>query len=256
MTENNSMADANSAPVIAQDNAISTPSVTETHSAPVSEKMIAQSEVGRIAGASRKEGHDKGYEKGYQEALSKYQQQQQNTTYEQQSASKPRTEVEIADLVNKTVAETMKRQLEENNRLAEEKRVNDYLTNVANQLRPKIEAARAKYDDFDAKIADLKIEQIPQVLEFVNSVPNAGDVLYDLSNNPHKLAVLNSLHSPALAYREVQKLSQSLINNETAQNKATPKAPLSTIEPSTVGKQSAEVTPQQTIDSARSRYRF
>lgn len=239
-------------PAVAQETVVSTPSVAEV-SAPINtEKLIPQSEVGKIAGASRKEGHDKGYERGYQEALSKFQQQQVPSN----SSVQPKSQDELERLVAHAVAESFKRQNEENVRLAEEKRVNDYYSQVANQIRPKIEDARAKHEDFDTKVNDLQLDKVPHIIELVNSVSNAGEVLYDLANNPHKLGILNALHSPALALREVQRLSQSLQNNQAAQDKTSAKNPLSTIEPSTVGKQSGELSGQQITDAARAKYRF
>lgn len=247
---------------VAQESSLSTQSEPQVSQPAVSEKLITQSEVGRIAGASRKEGHDKGYEKGYQEALSKYQQQQAANTAPVTSPQppqgfQPKTAEELQELVAKAVADTFKRSQEEQVRLQEDKRINDYYTQVANQLKPKIESAKAKYDDFETKMQELHIDKAPQIIELVNSVPNAGDVLYDLANNPHKLGILKSLeYAPELALREVQRISQSLQNNQAAQDKVMPRNPLSTIEPSTVGKQSGEMSGQQLTDAAKQKYRF
>ena len=246
---------------VAQEPSVSIPSAPSVSQPAVTEKMLPQSEVGRIAGASRKEGHDKGYEKGYQEALAKFQQQQANSSvpaYSEtaQAQNFPKTEEEIRAIAAKEIAESFKRNQEEQARLLEEERVNDYINQIANQLRPKIETAKAKYEDFDAKMQDLQLDKIPRILELVNSVPNAGEVLYDLANNPHKLGILNSLHTPELALREINRIAQSLQNNQAAQDKVMPKNPLSTIEPSTVGKQSGEMSGQQLTDAAKVKYRF
>lgn len=230
----------------------------------VTEKLIPQSEVGKIAGASRKEGHDKGYEKGYQEALAKYQQQQAantpvvNAPYDPaaNSAQIPPSSNQIADLVAKQVNEVIRKERDEQNRLSEEKRINDYVTQIATQLKPKIDAAKDKYEDFDKSVANLHLDKIPHLLEWVNTVPNSGDVLYDLAKNPQKLGILNSMHAPELAIQQIYAISQSLQNNQAAQDKPLPRNPLSVVNPSNVGKSTGEMSGQQLTDDARRKFKF
>jgi hypothetical protein len=248
--------------LVASDTPISNESITSSapsveHITSPTEKMIPQSEVGKIAGASRKEGHDKGYERGYQEALSKFQREQQQQTNTFSEKSSAQQQPNFQEIIAKQVSDQWKKEREAQEQAAEEKRQNDYITNLGNQLRPKIDAAKQKYPDFNEKVAELHLEQIPRIFEYVNSVPNAGEVLYDLANNPHKLGILNALHAPELAIRQVHEISRSLQNNEAAQNKTMPKGPLSTIEPSMIGSQpSGEMSGQQLTDTARKKYLF
>ena len=222
------------------------------------EKQISQTDVGKIAGAIRKESHDKGYQKGYQEALAKLQQQAANSPDTSVSAQQqPQQPIpNIQELVSRQIAETLRKEREESQRLSEEKRLNDYMTQLGAQLRPKIDAAKEKHEDFDSAIQKLHLDKIPHVLEWVNSVPNAGEVLYDLSKNPHKLAILNSMHAPELAISQIQEISRSLENNQAALEKKLPKEPLSTIQPSTVGKHGGELSGQEVVEAARKKYRF
>lgn len=227
------------------------------------EKQISQSDVGRIAGAIRKESHDKGYHKGYQDALAKFQQQTVSSQVEpsaQQagdSQQSPQNSLQnMQETISKQIAETLRKEREEQGRVAQEKQLQDYITQLGAQLRPKIEAAKAKHEDFDSAVQKLHLDKVPHVLEWVNTVPNAGEVLYDLAKNPQKLAILNSLHAPELAISQVQEIARSLDNNQKAQDKSLPKEPLGSINPSIVGKQGGELSGQDVTDVARKKYRF
>lgn len=232
--------------------------ISSTESISVQEKMLSQSEVGKIAGASRKEGHDKGYEKGYQDAVTKWQQNNQS----QPSAPKSTDEsTNLADLVARQVTETLKKEREAQEQVAEKRRVEEYMTRLSDELKPKFESAQAKYSDFNEAVTNLHLDKAPntftfQLLEWVNSVPNGGDVLYDLAKNPQKIGILNAMHAPELARQQIHALSASLQNNQTAQEKKIPKDPLSVVEPSNVGKSTGNLSGQQITEEARRKYRF
>jgi hypothetical protein len=246
--------------------AITQPTPTVEATPAIVEKQIPQSQVGKIAGASRKEGHDQGYQKGYEAALAEfYQRQAANTPVPvQQSYSdaiQQNAQPHLEDLIAKKTAEIIQKQQAEYARAFEQKRAEEYVENLGSQIKPKIEAAKEKFEDFDSKVNELQLDKMPAdrltaVMEWLNSVPNSGEVLYDIANNPHKLGILMSMHTPALAMKQIHAISQSLQNNQAAQDKSLPRNPLSVVQPSIVGKSTGELTGQAQTDQARQKYRF
>jgi hypothetical protein len=246
-------------PVNQQQSIESTPQNSSEQTSVQTEKYLSQSEVGKIAGASRKEGHDKGYEKGYHEALAKFQQQQQPSALHPQPSPAPADHGNISDLVARQVTETLRKEREDYQRQILEQRENDELTRLASELTPKLNAAKERYDDYQAAVESLHVDKMRNARDFlqqINSVPNAGDVLYDLAKNPQKMGILNSLHAPELVMQQIHALSQSLQNNQISQEKKIAREPLSIVEPSNVGKSTGAPTGQQIVEAAKNKYRF
>lgn len=245
-------------PVTQQQHIDTSPQVISESAQAQTEKYLSQSEVGKIAGASRKEGHDKGYEKGYQEAVAKFQQQQPSAPHPQSSAA-PVDHGNISDIVARQVTDTLRKEREDYQRQLQEQRENDEMTRLASELTPKLNAAKERYDDYQATVESLHVDKMKNARDFlqqINSVSNAGDVLYDLAKNPQKMAILNSLHAPEIVMQQIHALSQSLQNNQFAQEKKIAREPLSIVEPSNVGKSTGAPTGQQITEAAKNKYRF
>lgn len=101
------------------------------------------------------------------------------------------------------------------------------------ELSTKVDAAAPKYEDYNKVTGQHDWSQMPEVLHYANSVDNAGDVLYDLSKNPSKLATIRGL-PPGSAALEIKKLSDSIKQNEAAAKDASnvPPSPGSQLKPS------------------------
>lgn len=83
------------------------------------------------------------------------------------------------------------------------------------QITKKMSDAATRYPDYDDKVRALKLETMPDVLWYANTVENGGDVLHDLAENPAKIGMIRSL-PPHLAQMEIKKLSDSIKLNQNA----------------------------------------
>lgn len=102
----------------------------------------------------------------------------------------------------------------------------------------KLSAGKDKYQDFDSVVGDIDYGKFPNVVQLVNShVDNTHDVIYELGKDRTKLAVLEQLTnmSPRDAIIQVQRLSQSIKENDGAMKLRQANEPLSQMRPSTTG---------------------
>jgi hypothetical protein len=77
------------------------------------------------------------------------------------------------------------------------------------------------FDNFDDVVKDFDPAAYPGVLEIVTEMPNSSEIIYELANNPEKLAYIELLadRSPALARKTCKKLSDSIDGNIAAKKK-------------------------------------
>jgi hypothetical protein len=101
----------------------------------------------------------------------------------------------------------------------QERQLKDQMTQVANNYLAKVEQGKKNYEDFDEVTKDFDPTAFPQLTFLLSNVENAGDVLYDLSKNPMKLAGIDRLaeRAPRQAQAELAKLSASIKENRQAQ---------------------------------------
>lgn len=185
------------------------------------EKLLRQSEVNELIG---REKHAS-YEKGRQEALASppppdvaSKTTQQNTSYQSPE--------QIQQLVAQKVAEHLQQQQQQT-----------YMQQTAQQLMPQIEDAKKRYTDFEDVTRKVDFRKMPEMLLLANETGIAGDVLYDLANNPSKIGTILALaqRDPDLARIEMQKLSSSIKQNQAAKEQPQVNSPLSQIKASNVG---------------------
>lgn len=179
--------------------------VTSEAVAPVQspqERVFSQAEVNALVGKTRHEG----YERGLREAKPT----QGGAQYDEAT-------------LGRIVEEKMQAQVR--GAIAQQ---------IVNDFVGKMEAGKGKYEDFDQKVGSLDLRSIPQIVQLANGTDNTADVVYDLANNPYKVATLLTLaeKSPHLAQTEMARLSRSIKTNEEAVRAAAPKEPLSQIKPS------------------------
>jgi len=166
------------------------------------ERVFTQAEVNELVGKTRHEG----YERGIRES---------------QSGQKPQQFDEAT--LGRIVEEKMQAQVR--SAIAQQ---------VVSDFVGKMEAGKGKYEDFEQKVSGLDLKTIPQIVQLANGTDNTADVVYDLANNPYKVATLLTLaeKSPHLAQAEIARLSNSIKSNQKAVEAAQPKEPLSQIKPS------------------------
>ena len=216
--------------------------VPEQATAQEQEKMLPQSKVNEIVGATKKSAYDK----AYQDARSEFQSQRETSESKDDKKS-----INVDEIVNNKISEYFSEMASAQQ--AELARIEAQKT--LSSLQAKVETASKKYEDFEDVTKDIPYSSFPDLLTAADSVDNAGDVLYHLGKNPSKFRELASALSPenplrAVAMKELNQLASSLKNNEIARSKDLPRNPLNTIRPSNVGMDSGK----KSISELRKKY--
>lgn len=118
----------------------------------------------------------------------------------------------------------------------------------------KISPGREKYQDFEKVTSDIEFSQFPNVVQLLaQHADNAHDLLYAFGNDRIKMAQLEYLasKSPRDAIVQVQRLSQSIKDNEATSKIKTPNEPLSKLRPSNLGTDNSVMT----VKDYRARYK-
>ena len=185
---------------------------------PESEKMIAASRVNDIAEEAFGRGKQKGYQLAKAEPVA--------PTVPHGTMDHAAMQKLAEDTFAKKQAEYMQQvQLEAQRKEGER---------VLSELETKMNEARSRIPDFDEKVKALKLEKTPEVLWYLNTVDNAGDVAYDMAKNPWKIANLRS-STPDHAALLVKQLSDSVKTNQSADATKMPPEPLAQIKPGNQG---------------------
>jgi hypothetical protein len=106
---------------------------------------------------------------------------------------------------------------------------------TAHQFQSKMIEARNRIPGFDEKMSKLgSLTNFPEIVHLANSVPNTGEVMADLADNPQKISSLLVLHarSPQAAATEMQRLAHSIQTNQAGQQERSAPEPLDQIKPS------------------------
>ncbi len=144
-------------------------------------------------------------------------------------------QAEVAAQNGLTQDEVMRMIQEQAARMQQEQAAQMMAQQTVKEFVSKMEQGKDKYEDFEDTVKQIGLQNYPQIVRLANSVPNTADVVYELANNPMKLDWLKDKadEDEALAIREMQKLSNSIMYNEKQQNRAVRiKEPLSQIKPS------------------------
>ncbi len=219
---------------------------------PESERSFKQSEVNDLVGRAKSEAVER-YKRetsitshsqpAQTHQPSPYQGQPQNGQGYGGGQNQPQTQPLSSDDVRRMAAEETQRLrnewTQESHRTAQEQDAK----RIATEFFTKIEAGKAKYENFDKVMADVDLRSIPYHVQLSNMVDNTADVIYELANNPSKIGQLQSLididlragREPRLALAEMKRLSQSIKDNAEATNFKAPNQPLSQLRPSNAG---------------------
>lgn len=141
--------------------------------------------------------------------------------------------------IQQMIEEATKKQQE---RLTQEWLVHNQTQQDENTLKSfvgKLQNASEKYADFDAKVSALQLDKIPNIIRLTDEVENTQDVMYDLAENPGKLGNILSLANDPDTYHlariAMKRLSDSIKQNESAQNVRHASNPLKPVKPSLSG---------------------
>ncbi len=180
------------------------------------ERMFAQSKVEELI----KERVDK------KEARLRQEHEREKAQWQSQQAA-PQSSMGGMDSMTPDKIQHM---IEEATKKREERLTQEWLTHSQAQKDEstvksfigKIQNAGEKYADFDAKVSALQLDKIPNMVRLADEVDNTADVMYDLAENPAKLGnILSLVENPNtyhLAQLAMKRLSDSIKQNESAQN--------------------------------------
>lgn len=194
--------------------------------AQASERIFKQSEVGSLVNRARHEAYEKAKREFDASQRTQAATSQNNENSADQQSTIPLHQVD--SIVEKKI------QMARDEAIANQ---------VANEFNSKMNAAKAKYQDFDEVISDLNLNTMLPVVSWANSFDNTADIMYDLAKNPTKLSNVMNLANAGqsqLAYKELMKLSQSIKVNENALKVPQPNAPLNQLKSSAIGSDNGE----------------
>lgn len=208
--------------------------LTQSNAEAAAEKLVPQHEVNSLVGGAKQ----RGYEKGYQQALSELQQkqapQQMGGIAQAQQQMNP---IGDENRMRQIAADEHAKAYQSMQQLAIQQAQHAEGTRILNELGAKFNEAKSRIPDFDNVVKINDFHKMPEVLHYANMVDNSGDVMYDLAQNPSKIATIRSLSesSPQFALKEVKKLSDSIKQNQNALTQPQAPAPLGQVSTSNIG---------------------
>lgn len=201
------------------------------------EKMLSQSEVNKLVGKLKSDERQKAYDKARREIMAELENQQVSPPQNQQAqpmgnmGGMPQLN---ADQVRQMIAEETSKQNQVMREQYQQQQLQDHMNKIASSFIQKMESGKAKHPDFEAKIAELNLPSLPEIVELAEGVDNTADVMMDLANNPHKIGnmLMTFSRNKNLARKSMADLSASIKNNEAAKNIKMPGDPLQKIQSS------------------------
>ena len=137
-------------------------------------------------------------------------------------------------------AQMMQKQMDEQRQVYERDQEKAQIEEIARTYSEKMAQGKDLYEDFDEVTSDFSPAAYPQITIMASQYDNLPDIMYELTKNPRKLVDLHvlAMTHPALAKKEMAKLSNSIKQNEQAlvNNQKSP-APMSRLKPSRVAGQ-------------------
>lgn len=208
------------------------------------ERTFSQADVNALVGREKQAAAAR----ARQEVEREYQQRAEQANAQKQMQSQQQEQQAMSHGPSQAEADALYQQVQERfNREMQERQFQQEMTNVANAYHSKMDNGRKGYSDFDEVTKDFDPTAFPQLVYLVSGLENAGDIIYDLSKNPSKLATLDALaqRSPRMAQAELGRLSQSISQNSQARQDAEQNpinAPLNPLQPSRVSGSNGKMT--------------
>ncbi len=219
------------------------------------EKMLRQSEVNEIV-RKAKYGAVEDY-KRLQTEQPQYVQQKYGESYapqqQQQQPYQQSMQGLSPDDMRRVAAEEIQRSRDEWAQQAQRTSQEQEAQRVAGEFFNKLSLGKDKYQDFENVVGDIEFVEFPLAIQLATSVENTADVMYEFGRDPSKMLNLEQLagKSPKAALKLIQKLSQSIKDNESVTKMRVPSEPLSQLRPSNTGTDS----PGMSVRDARNKYR-
>lgn len=177
-------------------------------------------------------------EAAYRKAQREFQQELDQLKTGQSQAMGGMSQPDHDELVNQAVEKKFKALQEQFDSQNQEQRKAEYSTFVNDQARTyleKMDKGSGLADDFKEMTARFKPDKFREVFFLANSYENTPAIIYELGQNPEKLAEIDRMveRDPDLAKIMMDKLSESIKFNEQAKNNnKSAEAPLSRPKPS------------------------
>ncbi len=193
------------------------------------EKMLTQEQVNALVGREKAAAADK----ARREVMAEYQAQAQTQNNSNTSQAQAMGGMSAPNMDE--IYQQVETRLREN---AERQAYEDNIRKVADTYINKMATGAEMFEDFNDVMGEFDPARFPSVVYLVSEMDNVPQIMYELANNPMKLASINSLaqSDERQAKKALQKLSQSISQNENAKEEyAATNAPLSKLKPSNVG---------------------
>lgn len=116
---------------------------------------------------------------------------------------------------------------------------------LADQYHLKMGKGSQLFDDFNEVMGDFKPAEFSNTAMLAAQMENTPEIMYELANNPGKLAEIEGLaeKSPTMAKKQLERLAKSInANLEAKQNNVNAPPPLSQVKSSSVGVDSNKMT--------------
>lgn len=155
-------------------------------------------------------------------------------------ASPQNSGIDMRAEMRQLLAEEAKKFQEEEDRReyeAEQAHIQKGIQESANKYLLNVEKGKTEFPDFDEVMQDFDMRAFSGVALLAGQMDNTAAIMYELSQNPFKVAQLHTLakESPASAEKEMRKLAASITKNQqAAANNVPTNAPLSRLKSSTV----------------------
>lgn len=226
----------------AQDTNVSQPTPMEVKTP--EERTFKQSEVSNLVSRAKNEAVET-YRRQQQERP-EYVEQKYGSQPQVQNQTQPTNSSSHDDRIRQVAAEEAKRHYENVRQEAYQRSQDEMAQRTVQNFRNKVLSAKEKYQDFD-KVAPSEdvLASYPNVVQLLGDyVDNSGDILYSLGQDFTKLELIESMASrtPQAAILHMQKLSQSLKDNEAASKTKLPNEPLHQMRPSNTGTDSGAMS--------------
>lgn len=172
-----------------------------------------------------KREREKAYEKGKREAMMELQQQAQQPATAPESAAAPAVQPQQPQIAQSmggmpqvTPEQIQKMISEQAPQVFGQYAKQLQQQNLVNSFVSKMQAAEAKYPGLEKKLSELDFSTLTPVIGHINDMENAGDIMNELLEHPHKLGNVISLAyaQPHLAKNAIKSLSSSIKMNEEA----------------------------------------
>ncbi len=123
-----------------------------------------------------------------------------------------------AEQVTKQVLAQLQDQFQQASEARAQEQLQKEAEDIAKAYKSKMDAGKNSYNDFESVMADFNPAAFPNLVYLVNQMDNTHDVMYELMNNPTKLAtvVVMSERDPAAAKSMLGKISGSIKANQQA----------------------------------------